>query len=367
MGSYAKTWADQYDFQPEVAHNLPLAIDDMSLAFHLGIHNKTLWWCILGGDLTTEYRKKTKDATVYGNERLYKVFQIPKSDGRKRDIQNPVIRLKNVQRALLVSFLNHIPLGDHVGAYVPGRSCAETAKKHIGKGLIISLDIRDFFPSVKQSMIRKVFQKMGYNRNVASLISGLVVYRNFLPQGAPTSGFIANLVADHLFDRQIIEALQKLDPRWVYTRYSDDIDVSHPEMQLRETIEKIIELVKVKANAAGFKLNTKKTKVEPYWHRQQVLGMVVNKKLSVPRAEYARLRCLIHNCTVHGFESQFARADQKSVAALYLHIAGKLNYFSQVDREKGEKLAKLYQLAVEIHKPENTVNEVDFGTDDDAN
>ncbi len=300
-----------------------------------------------------------KKPGAYNNERLYQVFHIPKrSKDKLRAIQNPVARLKNVQKVLLSTFLNKIPLGTHVGAYVPGRSCAETALQHIGRGLIISLDIRDFFPSVKQAMIRSVFRKLGYNHFVASLMSGLVVYRNFLPQGAPTSGFIANLVADRTFDREIIDALKAMDDRWVYTRYSDDVDISHPQMQPDVAVAVVIETVRRRMNAAGFHLNEEKTKVEPYWKRQKVLGMVVNKKLNIPRLEYARLRCLIHNCMVYGFDSQYKRAGQKNAAALEMHIQGKLNYINQIDKEKARRLATKFELAKQMH---SKIDEVNFG------
>lgn len=342
MSSYAETRLDYVEFHDKLRiEGLPLAIDDMSLAFHLGIHNKTLWWLMHSRDDT---KSGTKDVG-------YQVFDIPKRGKGKgrRSIQNPRKRLKAVQRLILSRFLEPFPVGPHVGAYVPERSCMDTARQHVGRGVIISMDIKDFFPSVKRSMVRRIFLYAGYNHFVASLLASLVTFKNFIPQGAPTSGLAANLVADLLFDQAIITDLKKLDPDWRYTRYSDDIDVSHPQVQTKENTQKIIRLVDKHLREARFMVNTKKTKVEPNNRRQKVLGVVVNEKLNIQQAEYNRLRCLIHNCFMHGFESQYERAGQTSAAGLKSHIRGKLSYLKQVNAEKAEHLKEKFDLAEEAY------------------
>jgi len=341
MSSYSETRLDYLEFNDNLKFsNLPLAIDDMSLAFHLGIRNRTLWWLINSRD--------TADSDKVG----YKVFSIPKRGNNKgrRAIQNPGKYLKSVQRLLLSKFLEPFPVGPHVGAYIPERSCMDTARQHIGRGVIISMDIKDFFPSVKRSMVRRLFLHAGYNHFVASLISSLVTYKNFVPQGAPTSGLIANLVADFLFDQAIIEDLKSIDTDWCYTRYSDDIDISHPNVQTKENTQRVIRIVEQRLKEANFKTNYKKTRVEPHTRRQKVLGVVVNEKLSIPRYEYARLRCLIHNCLMHGFESQYKRAGQMSADGLRSHVRGKLSYLKQIDSKKAACLKEKFDIAEEANK-----------------
>lgn len=341
MPSFRETRIDIVEFNETLSQPLPLAIDDMSLAHHLGIRNKTMWWLI------------------NDNAKQYKCFKLPKrgKSGKYRDIQNPEPKLKNVQRVVLTRFFEPIRLGPHVGAYVPGRSCRDTAAQHVGKGIIISLDLTDFFPSVKRSMIRRVLHSIGYNHDVASLLSQLVCYKNFVPQGSPTSGFVANLVADRRFDRKVLSALKRLDPKWVYTRYSDDIDISHPDLPPHDKIQEVINTVREIIQGAGFRLNPHKTKLEPKHRRQKVLGITVNEKVNVPRYEYLRLRSLIHNCFVHGFDTQFERAGLKTAAALKSHIRGKLSFFKQIDETKAERLEDKYEQACGIHaKDENEVS-----------
>lgn len=349
MSSYHGTRSDLVEFRPEIKHALPLAICDRSLAYHLGIHNRTLWWCI------------------WEKNKLYTTFSIEKrgKGGGRRGIQDPDKRLKRIQGVFLMRFLNHIPLGDHIGAYVPGRSCLDTAKQHVKSAIIVSMDIKEFFPSVRRAVIRRYFLELGYAYRVASLMADLVTYRNFLPQGAPTSGMVANLVADWKFDQAILTDLKRLDPKWRYTRYSDDIDVSHPEKQPRERVLEVVNIVRARVSEAGFQVNERKTKTEPYWNRQKVLGVVVNEKPNIPRIEYMRTKAMIHNCLVNGFVSQFKRAKKKSAAALVSHIRGKISYFKSIDRYKAEKLRRVFDIALEVHA-EETKDEVDFGTASDS-
>lgn len=345
MPSFRATRIESVEWKPVLQYDIPLAIDDMSLAHHLGIRNRVLWWM------------------VHDNKKMYEALRIPKrgSSGarRFRDLYNPLPRMKSVQKVLLARFLEPIPLGKHVGAYVPGRSCRHTAAQHVNKAVIISLDLRDFFTSVRRSMIRRVLHKIGYNHEVSSLLAQLMCYTNFVPQGAPTSGYIANLVADRRFDRRIIRYLHELDPAWTYTRYSDDIDISHPQEQSAETLHRIVARVDDIVRGVGFRLNQRKTKLEPRQWRQRVLGMVVNDKVNVPRYEYMRVRSLIHNCLMHGFESQYKRAGMRSADALRAHIRGKLNFFSQVNEEKAERLFEKYHRACEVHEEEE-VRRVQF-------
>jgi len=329
MPGYAQSRVDLIEFSDKLEHSLPLAIDDVSLAFHLGIRNKTLWWLI----------RSNKD--------LYEEFRLRKNGGGSRLIHNPMPRLKNVQKVILARILDHVPIGKHVGAYVPGRSCLDTANQHVKKGVIISLDIKNFFTSVKRAMVRRVLHSYGYNHYVSSLLAALVCYTNFVPQGSPTSGYVANLVADQRFDQAIIK---DLGTEWTYTRYSDDIDISHDDMQPRERITEVIEHVARHVGNAGFRLNQNKTKLEPYWHQQRILGIVVNEKTNIPRLEYNRLRCLIHNCWVHGFESQYKRAGQPTAPLLKSHIRGKLSYLHQIDPVKIDRLTEKFDLACVVHE-----------------
>lgn len=308
--------------------DLPLAIDDTTLSYHLGMNNWAMWWLL---------RERNKQ---------YRLFRIPKSGGKWRHIQCPTSKMKFIQRSILINFLEKIPLGNHVGAYVPGRACSHTALQHTGKKIIVSMDLKDFFPSVKQSMIRNYFHNVGYNQQVSSLLASLLTYENYVPQGASSSGYIANLVADHRFDQKIIKSLHELDDRWVYTRYSDDLDISHPDVQTQETTKKIIGLVTEIIQRAGFKIHFRKTKREFYFQRQKVLGMVVNEKTNIPIEDYLRTRGILHDVLCYGEDFEYHNDGQPvSLGAIMTHLFGKINYYKQINPNKAAKLMKLYEAA----------------------
>lgn len=347
--AHAKAEFIEYrEFGPEYAE-LPLVFDATSLAHTLGIRTKTLWWLI------------------WQRRHLYNCFQIPKR-GKKgkteyRCIQDPDGRLKKVQQSILGAILSKISIPKHVGAYVQGRSCLHTAEQHLGRGVVISCDVKDFFPSVRTCMVRHYFESIGYNHLVSSLLASLVTYRNFLPQGAPTSGFIANLVAMNTFDKYIMSALEQLDSRWVYTRYSDDIDVSHPEPQTGEEVQRVIDIVFGSIRRAGFKVNESKTKVDHRWRRQKILGIIVNEKPNIPREDYLRLRGIIHNCQVQGFKSQAGRAGMEFPHKLVSHLEGKISYYSSFAPTPAQKLRELLSVAVATHQ-EELKDEVQFGKEE---
>ena len=190
MPSYDKCRIDTIEFSPELScSSLPLCVDDMSLAFHLGIRNKSLWYFVLHGD------------------ELYRVFSIPKRGGSKgrRQLQVPDQRLAVVQTCVMQRFLYALPKpGKHVGAYVPGRTIKDTSQQHVGQGILISIDIKDFFPSTKRHRIKAVFNDLGYPNRVSSMLASLVTYKGFVPQGAPSSGassFVLRTVRERVHGR----------------------------------------------------------------------------------------------------------------------------------------------------------------------
>lgn len=336
MGAFQTTTIDLIEFDDEVQQGLPLLIDDTSMAFHLGIRTKTLWWLVISRD------------------KQYDVFKIPKSNGKSfRNIQSPKPKMKYVQKSILVNVLERLPLGTQVGAYVPGRSCMDTAKQHVGKESIISLDLKDFFPSITTAMIRNYFKRQGYGHRVSSLLASLMTYKNFVPQGAPTSGYIANLVAQENLDKPLMHELAKIDPGFVYTRYSDDIDISHNEFQTPERISEIMKMVNKVVKNAGLRLKAEKTHVDHYYRKQKVLGMVVNKKLNVDKVEFKRLQSIVHHLLCHGDSWQFfVRSEPMSLGRVITYAKGKIQYYSQINPDKANKLKLTLDAALANLPPE---------------
>lgn len=321
------------DFYEVDWDNDNIIIDDITLAFNLGIRAKTLWFLI---------HTKNSQYTTFSIKKRGKAGK----KGKVRNIQNPHTIMKNVQRAMLYRVFSKIKFGPEVGAYVPGRCCSDTADQHVNNGTLISLDIFNFFPSIKRSKVRASLKNRGYTHYVAGLIADLVTYENFVPQGSPTSGAVSNMVGADLIDKPIMDLLEKDDARWVYTRYSDDICVSHPDELPRERVDKIIVGIAEAMKKNGFKPNREKTRVDRKYRQQKVLGIVVNEKRSIPRKEYRRIDAIIHNSIQSGFHTQYEKAGMNSTGELIEHLKGKLSYFEQIDPYKTELLREKLDFAI---------------------
>ena len=318
---------------------LPPVLTDFDLACLLGIKPRTLWWMLMC------------------REKLYKVYFIPKSSGGKRMIHAPDIRLKRVQKNLYARFLRPIPFGPHVAAYVPGRGVLQTPPEHIEKGLIIHLDIRDFFNTTRQGPVKDMFRDhLGYADRVASMLAGMcTVPHNFgnrrmtiVPQGSPASGALCNAVVDWKVDQPAMKMLntEYSEDGWTYSRYSDNVFLSTDVDVSREHADEVAAKVKRFYKQAGYRINNKKTRFQRPGRPQRVLGVSVARHMNIPSEVYRRLRAIIHNTRVFGPESQFKRAKCRDVDHLFAQLEGKLRYWSQVNAERVAPLKEELEEAV---------------------
>ena len=353
--SYGTVEVDLFNVESPKNPNLPFIFDDNSLAFHLGIRNKTLWYLLkTKGDHYKCFNIKTKDK----DGRIKKV----------RPIQAPLERMKAVH-TVLNGIFTRIPVPENVGAYVPGKNCVATARRHINPGVLIGIDISNFFNSTRRAWVRRFLRDdMGYSHYVSSLLADLCTYTkeldqtnkdgsqkmaSFLPQGSPLSGYLANLVAWHRFGSKIEDYLKSDDDAWVWSIYSDDLAISHPSEGIsREKVDEVVENICNIINHSGYKVNRKKTRVLRKGQSQRILGCTVNDKLNIPRSRYLRIRSLIHNCFHHGFESQAARCDKDNGEAVIQYIRGMLEHFKQIRLDRYELLNEKFQAALTIHGKE---------------
>jgi hypothetical protein len=165
------------------------------------------------------------DAISLGPRFHYWPFTITKPDGRERRLLAPSPALKRLQRALLVNYLVKLPVHPCATAFYPGASTVFNARPHAHSGLIATVDLRDFFESTTAARVWKCFVEQGWRDEALQALMRLCVFRNGLPQGAPTSPCLSNLVNIRLDAR-----LQLLARRAgaIYTRYGDDLTFSWP-------------------------------------------------------------------------------------------------------------------------------------------
>lgn len=326
------TRIDHLDATAPAIHPFGLwPIDDVSLAFSLGIRAKTLWWITISNTVQS----------ARGGHGMYKSFAIPKPNGEKREIHEPVPVLKNVQKSVLVTYLNPIPVGPWVGAYVPRRPMLDSVRRHVGAKVKVSLDIANFFGTTRRGWVRQFWLAQGMDPDVVKLLSGLMVVPlqrgsevvSVLPQGAPTSGAMANLVAQERLDKPLMDALHAVGTRWAYTRYSDNIEISFFDDLPRDEVDEVIKIAKDAIWDAGWKWREDKTQVQRHNSPKvgmRMLGFTINEKVNIPKQEYRRLRAIVHNCVTSGPDTQFKRYGADSAPQMLSSLKGKLIYWKQV-------------------------------------
>ena len=200
---------------------------------------------------------------------FYRTFFIPKKDGKKRQIDEPLPGLKNIQRWILDEILNKLSVSKYAKAYVKKRSVRSNAYYHRNRKCIIALDIKEYFASIHFSKVFSFFSSLGYTEHVACVLSNICLLNNALPQGAPTSPALSNLCTKDLDDDLYAFVKGK---QIMYTRYADDIAFSGNFIDIREFYKN----VKLILNKHGFRLNYAKTRVLHNHQRQLVTGIVVN-------------------------------------------------------------------------------------------
>jgi retron-type reverse transcriptase len=200
--------------------------------------------------------------------------------------------LKALQRQILRRLLARLRCHPAATGFQKGESIVTNARRHTGQAVVVRLDLKDFFPATTEARVHAYFRRIGWNRPAARLLTRLCAHRGGLPQGAPTSPRLSNLVNFRL-DRRLAAMTRKLGLR--YTRYADDITLSFPTDD-KKRIRYMIRFVERVAWAEGYRLHRRKKLHIRRRHQQQlVTGLVVNERVHLPRKTRRRLRAVDHH------------------------------------------------------------------------
>ena len=253
---------------------------------------------------------------------FYRKFKIKKRNGKNRILFEPLPSLKEIQIWILEEILYKCKVSRYAKAYVPKRSIKEHAIYHTDEPIVLTLDIKDFFKRIKFKRVEALFLEMGYSNQVANLITKLCFLEEELPQGAPTSPYISNLILKE-FDINISDYCMKNKIK--YTRYADDLAFSG---ELNEN--EIEELVKKELRKVGLELNEEKRKIMRPNQPQLISGIIVNKKAQIPKRDRNDLRNQMFYIKKFGLKSHMERTNQTKSNYLK-HILGKVNYVLQIN------------------------------------
>ena len=247
-------------------------------------------WNVSIEGLAERLNFSTKTLYMLSNHAVdhYRVWKIPKKNGRFRTIEAPDDLLKGVQRSILHQVLPVVT--DKIAtAFERGKSIIDNAQMHCRRPVVLNLDLKDFFPSIRFNLVTEFFNEMGFDESVAILLSELCTLDGHLPQGAPTSPHLANLIL-RPFDKALRQFCRRLSLN--VTRYADDITVSGALNDGK--IEFVVEFIRRELKKYGLRINYRKLRVQRNTKRQEVTGLVVNDHPSVPRHVRRVLRQKMH-------------------------------------------------------------------------
>jgi len=135
-----------------------------------------------------------RSASSTNSDQFYRCYKIKKkSSDAMRTICEPLPSLKEIQRWILDNILIRVPISKFAKAYVVGSSIKSNARFHLRQKIVLRLDVKDFFPSIKGQNVFYIFKQLGYSAEVSAMLTGLTTLKNSLPQGAPTSPTLSNI------------------------------------------------------------------------------------------------------------------------------------------------------------------------------
>jgi retron-type reverse transcriptase len=287
----------------------------------------------------------------------YVRFQVPKKSGGMRELSAPHRDLAAAQQWILMRILEKIPTHDAAHGFVPGRGTMSNAVPHVGRAVVVNLDLKDFFPSISFPRVKGIFQDLGFSPAVATILGLLctecprrkIEYggRLFhvatgtrgLPQGACTSPALSNLLARRL-DARLKGLADKLG--FTYTRYADDLTFSGPVETVSRTGYLLTRVRHIIASE-NLTVNETKTRVQRQNARQTVTGIVVNKRPNVSRRTTKRLRAILHQARTGGLTAQ--NREQRDNFVDWL--GGMIAYVQMVNPEKGRRLRERFNAVPE--------------------
>ena len=323
----------------------------------------------MGFDASTYHPFTEKQLNFYCNPNhtfhRYRQFKIKKKSGGARQITAP----RTQSFMMMLSAVNllfrsmYIP-SEYAMGFTEGRSVVTNASAHIGMDYILNLDLKDFFPSIEQARIWKRLQLAPFNFpiHIANLLAGLCAMKEsrqdeeglikdvyVLPQGAPTSPIITNMICDKL-DRRLGGLARRFGLR--YTRYADDITFSSMHNVFQSNSEFRRELQRI-IKGQGFTINDTKTRLQKRGSKQEVTGVIVCDKLNVTQRYVREIRNILYIWDRYGYNVAYGKFFpkykeekghvKKGNPDLINVIDGKLMYLKMVKGDDDSVYSKLHE------------------------
>lgn len=291
------------------------------------------------------------DHLYKASSRRYVTFNIRKKSGGERLIVSPNKELKSLQRNLK-DFLEILyqPRAT-VHGFVQNRNILTNAQMHSRQRYVLNIDLQDFFPSITFARVRGMFMAVPYGLNptVATIFAQICCHDEYnLPQGAPTSPIVSNMLCAKL-DSMLLRLAK--EHRCIYSRYADDITFSTNNSNFPKALAQTLVLpsgehlqlgkeLRSIVSDNGFVINERKTRLQARTNRQEVTGLVVNRFPNVKRSFVRQIRAMLYAWRKHGLEAaeeEFVLKYDKKHRAFYKEsvsfkkvVKGKIEFLGMV-------------------------------------
>lgn len=290
--------------------------------------------------LLVGYKEDYIHRAIKNTPYFYRSYRIVKKNGGYREISEPLPSLKEIQNWILKEILRKVSVSRFAKAYIKNRSIKSNARFHVNKKIVFTIDIKDFFTSIEEVRVSEIFKNLGYEKNVAEVLAKLCCLDGVLPQGAPTSPYISNLVMKSI-DDQI--STFTISNSYCYTRYADDLTFSGKlhTSSLYNYVEQVL-------NKNGFLINVEKTRSRRQHQKQEVTGIIVNEKMQVDKSQRRLFRQAMYYIKKYGFDNHVEKVGI-SRARYFEHLIGIGNNIVFINpddvehKENLEYLKKLYR------------------------
>lgn len=297
-----------------IDQGLPVIFDNKHLSLLIGIESNVLGYYIINSN------------------KFYKEHQIAKSNGSLRTISTPSYNLKAIQRWILDNILSSFTIHTNAYGFVKGKNIKDNAFVHTKKNLVLNIDIKNFFPSIKFDSVFYMFYDHGYTKELSYSLASLTTYKGSLPQGAPSSPCIANILC-HRMDNRLLALAVKMNAD--YTRYADDITISGDR-----NIRGFLETIKSIIINEGFDINYRKLRFQTDKNMQEVTGLIVNEDVKVKRRYKKRLEQHIYYCGKFGVYSHLQKIEAESKSYFKEYLYGMANFIKMIEPDEGMKFLR---------------------------
>ena len=207
------------------------------------------------------------------------------------------------------------------------------AKPHVGKKVVVSMDLKDFFTSIYKKKVFDYFLELGYDKEIVDCLTSLCCLNRSCPQGAPTSPILSNIIF-----RPVDEKISNYcnNNHLTYTRYADDITVSGDNINaiIIEDITKIL-------RDNGYKINRKKTRIRIRGTKQEVTGLTISDGMHVPKSYRQDVWRELHFCKKYGVVEHIKHLNNRNKCDRGYYkswLLGRIQFVRQVDRITGDKM-----------------------------